>query len=283
MSALPEASVKGRHAFLGLIRGSHPEPVVAVTGANGLLALSAGRGWSTVWVLTAVLAGQLFVGWTNDYLDRDLDARARRAEKPVPAGTVPPRRMRGAAIAALVACVPLSLANGLAPGLLHLGAVGVATLYNLGIKSTPASVVPYLLCFGAVPAFITLGLHSPHLPPYWATSAAAFLGAGAHFTQVLPDIEKDRRLGVSGLPQRLGTRGSTLAAAGLVAVSALFVLLGPGHPAQLQLAALAVTLVLTGGVVYCGLSGRHRLAFRLTLAAATGIGGLFLLSGWALA
>ena len=266
-----------------LLRCSHPEPVFAVTAANGVLAISAGRGWTTVWVVSAVLAGQLFVGWTNDYLDRDLDARAGRADKPLVAGTVSAQRVRNAALVALVTCVPLSLANGVAPGLLHLAAVGVATLYNLGVRATPLSPVPYLFAFGAVPAFITLGLHPAHLPPAWATIAAALLGAGAHFTQVLPDIDQDRRLGVNGLPQRLGARGSTLAAATLLAASALFVLLGPGRPAELQLAALAVTLALIAGIVFGGLSGRHRLAFRLTLAAAAGIAGLFLLSGRSLA
>ena len=169
-----------------LLRCSHPEPVFAVTAANGVLAISAGRGWTTVWVVSAVLAGQLFVGWTNDYLDRDLDARAGRADKPLVAGTVSAQRVRNAALVALIACVPLSLANGVAPGLLHLAAVGVATLYNLGVRATPLSPVPYLFAFGAVPAFITLGLHPAHLPPAWATIAAALLGAGAHFTQVLP-------------------------------------------------------------------------------------------------
>src|SRR5438270_12498188 len=91
-----------------LLRCSHPEPVAAVTAANGVLAISAGRGWTTVWVVTAVLAGQLFVGWTNDYLDRDLDRRAGRSDKPLAAGAVPAPRVRSAAIVALVACVPLS-------------------------------------------------------------------------------------------------------------------------------------------------------------------------------
>ena len=266
-----------------LLRCSHPEPVFAVTAANGVLAVSAGRGWTTVWVVTAVLAGQLFVGWTNDYRDRDLDARAGRTDKPITSGAVPAHLVRNAAVAALVACVPLSLANGLVPGVLHLVAVGIATLYNLGVRATPFSVVPYLLCFGAVPTFITLGLQPPHLPPLWTTAAAALLGAGGHFTQVLPDIEEDRRLGVNGLPQRLGTRASTLTAAALLLASALLVLLGPGPPGELQLAALALTLGVIGGIVYGGLSGRHRLAFRLTLAAAAGVAGVFLLSSRSLA
>src|SRR5437588_11175031 len=85
-----------------LLRCSHPEPVFAVTAANGVLAVSAGRGWTTVWVVTAVLAGQLFVGWTNDYRDRDLDPRAGRPDKPITSGAVPAHLVRHAAVPALV-------------------------------------------------------------------------------------------------------------------------------------------------------------------------------------
>ena len=248
-----------------------------------MLALSAGRGWSTGWAVAAVLAGQLFVGWTNDYLDREQDRLSGRTDKPLVAGLVPAGRVRVAAVVALAACVPLSLANGLAAGAVHLAAVALASIYNAGLKSTPASFVPYLVCFGLVPAFITLGLHPGHLPPAWATAGAALLGAGGHFTQVLPDIEADRRLGIRGLPQLLGVRGSTVAAALLLAGSALLILLGPGHPGELQLAVLGLTLLVIAGVVGAGLSGRHRLSFRLTLLAAGGVALILVFSGRALA
>jgi 4-hydroxybenzoate polyprenyltransferase len=266
-----------------LLRCSHPEPVFAVTAAIGVLALSAGRGWTTVWAVTAVLAGQLFVGWTNDYLDRDLDRRADRTDKPILAGEVQARRVRTAALIALVACVPLSFANGLAAGAVHLFAVGVASAYNLWLKSTPVSVLAYAVCFSLVPAFITLGLHPAHLPPAWATLGAGLLGSGAHFTQVLPDIESDRRLGLRGTPQLLGRTGSTLAAALLLAAAALAVLLGPGHPAEVQLVALGLTLLLVLGVVASGLGGRHRLAFQLTLIAAGAVALIFIAGGRSLA
>ena len=161
-----------------LLRCAHPEPVFAVTAAVAVLALSAGRGWSAGWAVTAVLAGQLFVGWTNDYLDREQDRLSDRTDKPLVTGLVPAGRARVAALVALAACVPLSLANGLAAGGVHLGAVGLASIYNAGLKSTPASVVPYLVCFGLVPAFVTLGMNPGHLPPAWATAGAALLGSG---------------------------------------------------------------------------------------------------------
>jgi 4-hydroxybenzoate polyprenyltransferase len=270
-------------AAWNLLRCAHPEPVFAITAAVGILALSAGRGPSTAWAMSAALAGQLFVGWTNDYLDRDLDRNSGRWDKPIVAGLVPAGRVRVAAILALVACVPLSLANGLAAAAVHLAGIGLATFYNFGLKSTPASVIPYVVAFGMLPSFITLGLHPAHLPPAWATGAAALLAAGAHFTQVLPDIESERRLGIRGLPHLLGVRGSTVSAALLLAGSALLVLLGPGHPGELQLAVLGLTLVVIAGVIGAGLSGRHRLSFRLTLVAAGGVALILVFNGRALA
>ena len=47
------------------------------------------------------------------------------------------------------------------------------------------------------------------MPPLWATAAAALLGAGAHFTQTLPDIARERIAGVRGLPQLLGQKASS--------------------------------------------------------------------------
>ena len=204
-------------------------------------------------------------------------------DKPIPAGLVPAGRVRTAALVALGACLPLSLANGLAAGAVHLLAVGLAAAYNSWLKPTPASLLPYAVCFGLVPAFVTLGLRPPHLPPAWATLGAALLGSGAHFTQVLPDIEQDRNLGVRGLPQRLGTRTSTVVGALLLAASALAILLGPGHPGQLQLVALGLCLALVAGVVAAGLRGSHRLAFRLTLLAAGGVAVIFVAGGRGLA
>jgi len=254
-----------------------------VTIAVGLLALAAGRGWTTAWAVTAVLAGQLFVGWTNDYLDQALDRRAGRRDKPIVSGEVPAGRVRTAAVVALIACLPLSLANGLAAGAVHLLAVGVASAYNAWLKSTPASVLAYAAGFGLVPAFVTLGLTPSHLPPAWATLGAALLGAGAHFSQTLPDIEAERRLGVRGLPQLLGTTASTLIAAALLAGSALAILFGPGRQDELQLVALVATLLLIAGVTAAGLGGRDRLAFRLTLVAAGAIAVLFVAGGRSLA
>lgn len=278
-SRKPREPVKAAWA---LIRCSHPEPVAAVTLISGVLGVAAGRGWTTATLVAAILSGQLFTGWTNDYLDRGADRAAGRPDKPAATGEVPEQRLRRAALIAGAVCIPLSIANGVAAGTLHLAAVLAALAYNAGLKRTPISVVPYLFAFGALPAIVTLGLHPGHLPPAWVTVGAGLLGAGGHFTQVIPDIESERRLGVSGLPQLLGVRASLVAAALLIAAAGVVVLLGPGHPGELQLAVLGLTLAIATGIVAAGETRRFKLAFRLTIIAAAGVGFILLLSGRAL-
>ena len=260
--------------FAALVRCSHPEPVVAVTAVTTLLALSAGRGAGAAWVALAVLAGQLFVGWSNDYLDRERDRAAGRADKPLAQDHLEPRTVALAALVAIIAALPLSLASGVAATAAHLAAIAAATAYNLGLKATALSVAPYAFAFALLPAFVTLGLPAGRWPPAWALAAGGLIGAGAHFTQVLPDIESDRRQHLLGLPQRIGPRASAMLAAALLASAAAVIAAGTNNPVP-----LLVTTPLAVGVALV----RRTAAFRLTLAAAAATVGSFLLSGSSLA
>lgn len=252
-----------------LLKCSHPEPVFTVTAVVTVLAVSAGRGPGRVTLMAlAVFTGQLFAGWTNDFLDAGLDAAAGRQDKPVAGGEVPRDRVRAAAIVAGVLTVPLSLLVGLGAGVAHLAAVALATSYNLGLKRTPFSILPYALAFGLLPAFVTLAPPHSHAPALWATAAGALLGAGAHFTQTLPDIERDRRAGLRGLPHLLGSRASALAGPILMAGSAVCVALGPARAQPLVSAGTGLALILAVVIVVVSALGRTRLAFRLTLVTA---------------
>jgi len=272
-----------------LLVACHPEPTALVTILTTLLAFRAGRGSGVVWVAAAVLAGQLAVGWTNDYVDRDLDQAAHRLDKPLVRAAaadhgaghpgLQPRTLRTAALAALAACVPLSLASGTAFTVAHLTAIAFAMAYNARLKWTLLSVVPYTVAFGLLPAAVALSLPSPRWPATWASVAGALIGAGGHFTQALPDIPADRRLGVLGLPQLIGQRASGAAAALLLLAANATVALGPGHPGPTQLAGVALAAILAAGIVATALTDRPKLAFRLTLAAATVAVLAFLASG----
>ncbi|HSP09112.1 MAG TPA: UbiA family prenyltransferase [Candidatus Dormibacteraeota bacterium] len=252
-----------------LLKCSHPEPVFAVTTIVTLLAVAAGRGPGRVTLMAlAVFTGQLFVGWTNDLLDAGLDAAGGREDKPLAGGRVPARRVRTAAAIAGFLTIPFSLLVGLGSGAAHLVAVAAATSYNLGLKRTPFSILPYAVAFGLLPAFVTLAPPHSHLPALWATAAGALLGGGAHFIQTLSDIERDRQAGIRGLPHVLGRRASAFAGPMLMAGSAVCVGLGPSHASPLVYAGMGLALILVAVILVASAFNRWLLAFRLTLITA---------------
>ena len=252
-----------------LLKCSHPEPVFVVTTIVTLLAVAAGHGPGRVTLMAlAVFSGQLFVGWTNDLLDARLDAAADREDKPLSDGRVPARRVRAAAAFAAPITVAFSLLVGLSAGVAHLVAVAAATSYNLGLKRTPFSILPYACAFGLVPAFVTLAPPNSHSPALWATAAGGLLGGGAHFIQTLPDIERDRRAGIRGLPHVLGRRASAFAGPMLMAGSAVCVALGPSHASPLVYAGMGLALILLALILVASALNRWLLAFRLTLITA---------------
>ncbi len=266
---------------MDLIRCAHVSPAVAVTGITTALAVSTGRGVGALWVVAAaVLAGQLSVGWANDWLDAGPDRAAGRADKPVVTGAVAVGTVRAAALIALAACAALSLASGPRATAVHLLAVGAAWGYDLGLKRTAASVAPYAIAFGLLPTFVTLGAPAHRLPAWWATAGAALLGAGAHFTNALPDLDVDARTGVRGLPQRLGRMGSLAAAVTLLSAAGLVLVIGPqGSPATPAILTVATGATLLLAVIAATLKGRPRTAFRLTIGVATTMTATLLLNG----
>jgi 4-hydroxybenzoate polyprenyltransferase len=265
----------------GLLRACHFQPTVAVTALTGVLALVAGRGLGTVAVVAAVLAGQLSVGWSNDWIDRDRDQQAGRIDKPIVAGAVSAVMVERAAITALVLTVPLSLLSGWRASSVHLVAVLAAWAYNLGLKRTTFSAACYLLAFGLLPAFVTLGLPGHPWPPAWSMTAAALLGAGAHFVNGLADRDADLRAGVNGLPQRMSYRGALLVGISLLGVALLLVGLGPpGRPPPGTVALLVIGVSALIAVVVSSLTGHERAAWSLTLlTSATAVAALVVNGG----
>lgn len=254
-----------------LVRACHPEPTAAVTAIVTALAVSAGRGAASIWVMLAVLAGQLSVGWSNDYLDRNRDRRIGRTDKPLVRDVVPARVVGGAAIVAVLACAPLSLASGWWAAAAHLSGVAAAWAYNLGVKRTALSFAPYAVGFGLLPAFVTLGLPGRPWPAWWVLSAGAAIGVGAHFANVLPDLADDLRTGIRGLPQRLGETPSRLLAAGfLIGATVLLTVVPPGPVGALGVAGLvAVVAIVVLGVAVRSMSrSGSRAAFLVTILVA---------------
>jgi 4-hydroxybenzoate polyprenyltransferase len=255
-------------SFLALVRATHPLPAVAVTLLVG--ALAAVRDAPTLaWIVASTAAGQASVGWSNDYLDRERDAAAGRTDKPLVSGQVSAGLVLGAALVTVPLSVALSLPVGVAEAGVMLAGVASAWIYNLGLKSTAFSWVPYAISFGLVPVYVWRA--AGDAPPGWLVAGGALLGVAAHLVNVLPDLEADRAASIRGLPHRLGTRASLLLACLMLAsvLSLLLVFGGPVDEGRVGAAALAAGLV--AGVAWAGLRDRRRLGFRLTIAAAGAI------------
>jgi 4-hydroxybenzoate polyprenyltransferase len=237
---------------VALGKATHAAPTATVTAVITALAVSTGRGpWGSLLVAATVLSGQLSVGWSNDYLDRFRDDVVGRSDKPIPSGDIAAETVWVGAVTALRVCVPLSLANGWRAGLVHLAGVAAAWCYNLGLKATVLSPLPYAIGFGALPAFVVLGLPGRPTPPLWLVAGGALLGVGAHFANVLPDLTDDAATGVVGLPHRLGRTGSAFTSAGLLLAATVVLSLGPSHGSVAVTAGgltLAVLMVAAGSV-----------------------------------
>lgn len=251
----------------GLIVGCHPGPTLVVTAAVTALAAALGRGLAgCLAVFLAVLAGQLSTGWANDARDGERDVRSLRWEKPVVRGWVTTRALWFASGAAAVACVPLSfLAGGWIGGAAHLVAVASASAYNLWLKTTPWSFLPYMVSFGMVAPFLTFGLTPPHPPAVWAVAALSLLGLGAHLANGIPDIAADRASDSEGVVGRLGERPSAiLALLALLAAAGLLV----GHLGLSGSASTAILAALAIGSVLAATAsgGRHLFPVVMLLA-----------------
>ena len=207
----------------------HPIPSLAVTaltaGLAGLAGLPLDRG---ILVTSAIFTGQLSIGWSNDYIDAEPDAAVRRSDKPVASGAVAPRVAGIAAGVALVLMLALSGALGWPGGGAALVATACGWAYNLGLKATVLSWLPYAIAFGMFPAVATLSASAPRWPAPWALAAGALLGVAAHLANVLPDLGQDAATGVRGLPHRLGPKATALGGAGLLLAASAVILFGAG-------------------------------------------------------
>jgi 4-hydroxybenzoate polyprenyltransferase len=261
-----------------LLQATHPVPAAAVTVLAGAVVAARGAGVvGTALATASTLAGQLSVGWSNDYLDREEDAAAGRRDKPIPAGRVPPRAVWRAALVAFPVCLGLSVPLGIPEVAVMAAAVGSAWAYNLGLKRTFLSWLPYAVSFGLAPVYIWMASRDG-LPPGWVVAGAALLGLAGHLTNVLPDIENDLARGARGLPHRLGPRPS-LALAAVALGATVGLVLGFADrvgPATLVGGVVALTLIVA--LVVAGAVRQTKLAFLLTIAAAAATVGTFLLS-----
>lgn len=229
--------------------------VVGATGAFGLLA-SDGKpsAWRFTLLLLGMLGGQLAVGALNEWCDRDTDAAAK-PWKPIPAGLVPASHALAIAFGGLALMLVAGGLLGPVELLVLAIANGCGLVYDLGVKRTPLSWLPYLVALPLVPiwSWVAMDGFEPRL--LWLYPIGGFFIVAIHLAQVMPDIAGDRGQGERGLAVVLGERWTPVAlwvaAFGTTAfVGVATALFGRQPAAGIIAATLTGALLLTALILY---------------------------------
>jgi 4-hydroxybenzoate polyprenyltransferase len=202
----------------GLLKASHFGPTLLVTTISfGFATYYWWEGPAYV-IAFGVFTGQLVVGWSNDIYDYADDLKHNRQNKPLVSGVITKEYLQKW----LRFMVPFSfIANLLGPlgikgGLTYMLGVGFGVAYNFYFKCSIFSPLPFAIAFAALPSCIAIS--KDITPPTWMWAGGALFGMAAHFINVIKDMKADQISQIKGLPQRLGTKKSILAAALLIAL-----------------------------------------------------------------
>ncbi|HEY5319889.1 MAG TPA: UbiA family prenyltransferase [Galbitalea sp.] len=258
-----------RNKATALALSTHPGPALAVTVIAIVLGIGVGLDPVRLLLLgLAVLANQVSVGLSNDWIDADRDRAVGRMDKPVAQGRISVGVVRNTAWAAAAASILLSLPLGLAATGAQALFIASAWSYNAGLKKTPLSVLPYIVSFGILPTLVTLSSSAPAVAAPWTFGVGALLGVGAHFANVLPDLDDDRATGVRGLPHRLGRRATSILGYLVLLLASLLEFVGTGG-FEFALGVVGLTFNLLIAVVGIWITERPtRWHFRLIIVAA---------------
>jgi 4-hydroxybenzoate polyprenyltransferase len=262
---------------LGWIRLTHPFPSILDGLVSGAIALLAGGAADqVVRVGLAMTALQLGIGTVNDVVDAPLDA-GRKAGKPIPDGLVPSVGARLLAIGCFLAGIALAASVSSATGLLAPVIIAIGLAYDLRLKGTVWSWLPFAIGIPILPVFGWLGV-ARTLPIAFVVlvPAAVAAGAGLAIGNTLVDVERDRDAGISSIALRLGptrARRTSIALFGSIWVAAVgSAVAAGGGPAAVAAVTLAGSIpVVAASLAGSGSPGRRERAWQ---AQAAGLGSL---------
>ncbi len=223
---------------------------------------------------------QVAIGAANDWADAPADAAAQPG-KPVPAGLVP--RAAAARIAAGAAATGLALAAlaGPVPCAVAVAGLGTGLAYDLRLKGTRWSWVPYAVGIPLLPVFAWVGA-TGSLPGQFAVLVpiAMLAGAALAVANAVADLEHDRDAGTETVATSLGLGRARRIGAGL---QGLVIVAGLGSAAAFGGEAEWIALAATGSLIIViglalGWSDRPPIRRRAWEVQAVGVG--IIAAGW---
>lgn len=222
------------------------------------MALVAGASPADAGRLAAsMVALQAGIGTINDLVDAPHDA-GHKPGKPIPAGLVGPGVAGVVAAAAFAAGLALALPSGWPTLALGLVVILIGLTYDLWLKGTALSWLPFAAGIPLLPVYGWLGAKGS-LPDVFVVLVpiAVLAGAALAIGNALADLERDEAAGIGSIAVALGARRAATVHVAIVAAI--------GLAAVLSSVALGGTV---GQVVLVGLG-----AIVPLVAAALGSGG----------
>ncbi len=216
----------------------------------GLAARRVPDGILVLQLVGAMLPVQFCIGVINDVADLEADAVAK-PHKPLVREVVSRSTATGAGIVLGVIGLGVAATINLATLGLDALALGAGLAYDLGLRRTPLSWVPWWGGMAVLPleGYASVGAVPSKL--LVVVPLSGLLAIGLQFANALPDIEGDRLAGRRSLPVLAGAgRSQSAGPAAIVAAGVLALLLaGPlGQAGLLFFSGLAVLGVGVGAV-----------------------------------
>lgn len=189
---------------------------------------------------------QFGIGATNDLVDAPRDA-GHKPGKPIPAGLVGRGVAVAVAAASFAAGLALSAFSGPAMFALAVVVIGIGLGYDLVLKGTAWSWVPFAIGIPILPVFGWLGAAGT-LPAVFGllVPVAVVAGAALAIANALADVERDLAAGATSIATALGPGRAWAIQAGLIVA---IVAIAVASAAVLGASTSQVALVAGAGVV----------------------------------
>jgi 4-hydroxybenzoate polyprenyltransferase len=156
-----------------------------------------------VTMFVTVLMTQFSISAMNEWADRGRDAASHRY-RPVALGLISPGVALGLAFVFALAALP----GAIAFGPLSLAIVGLAVTvgwtYDLVLKPTPLSFLPFVFAFPLLPLWVGIIAGRPLNTLLFLFLAGAPLALAIHLADAIPDREVDGEVGLKTLAVTLG-------------------------------------------------------------------------------
>ena len=237
----------------------HPIPstLTTVTAVGFALIFGIGVGDSRLWWIAGImLLVQFSISALNEWADADLDRQAGR-RRPIPLGLVSPSTaLTLAALCAIGAFLLSTLANLGTVALLLVGiGLGCGWVYDLRLKRTTLSFLPFAVAFPLMPFWIGLLAGRPASSLGILFLGGSPLATAIHLADAIPDRVRDQAAGLKTLAVALGRAGAEWVAVGLLLIGTMVSIVVILRRGATSVAALSLIAVVASGLLV-GISSR---------------------------